>query len=50
MVTDELVDDDLGGRDALGLGEQAQRDAERGGRLGHHPRELPASDDRDERG
>ena len=44
VVTDERVGDDLGRRDALGLGQQPQRDPQRRGRLGHHPRELPAAD------
>ncbi len=45
VVADQLVGDDLGGGDALGLGEQAQREAERDRGLGHHPGQLPAPDD-----
>ena len=45
VVADELVGDDLGGGDALGLGEQAQREAQRDRGLGHHPGELAAADD-----
>jgi hypothetical protein len=44
VVADEMVGDDLRGGDAVGLGEQAQRQTERDGRLGHHPGQLTAAD------
>ena len=47
VVADDRVGDDLRRRDALRLGQQPQRDPERRGRLGQHPRELPATDDGD---
>ena len=50
VVADQLVGDHLGGRDALGLGQQPQREAERGGGLGHHPGQLAAADDGEGRG
>ncbi len=49
VVADDGVRDDLGRGDALGLGQQPQRHAERGGRLRQHPGELAAADDRDGR-
>ena len=49
VVPDELVGDHLRRRDALGLGQQPQRDAHRRGGLGHHPRQLPTTDHRDGR-
>ena len=45
VVTDELVGDHLGGGDALGLGQQAQRQPQRDRGLGHHPGQLAAPDD-----
>ena len=44
VVADQRVRDDLGGRDPLGLGQQPQRDPERGGRLRQHPGQLSAAD------
>ena len=44
VVTDDRVGDDLRRRHPLRLGQQPQRDPERRGRLGQHPRELPATD------
>ena len=44
VVADDVVGDHLGGRDALGLGEQPQRQAQRDRWLRHHPGELTATD------
>ena len=49
VVADELVGDHLGGRDALALGEQPQREAHRSRGLGHHPGQLSPADDGDGR-
>jgi hypothetical protein len=50
VVADLVVRDDLGRRDAFGLRQQPQRDAEGRRGLGHHPRQLPAADHGDGRG
>jgi len=50
IVADLVVGDHLGGRDALRLGQQSQRDAEGRGGLRHHPRQLSAPDHGDGRG
>ena len=47
VVADDVVGDHLRGRDALGLGEQPQRQRQGGGRFRHHPGQLPAPDDRE---
>ena len=44
VVADQLVGDHLRGRDALGLGEQPQREPERDRGLRHHPGQLAAAD------
>ena len=50
VVADDVVGDHLRGRDALGLGQQPQRQPERGGGLGHHPGQLAAADDGEDGG
>ena len=50
VVADCVVGDHLGRAHALGLGEEPERDAERRGRLGEHPGQLPAPDHRDRGG
>ena len=50
VVAHRRVADHLGRGDARGLGEQPQREAERDGRLGHHPCQLATTDDGDEAG
>ncbi len=45
VVADQLVGDHLRRGDALGLGEQAQRQPQRDGGLRHHPGQLAAADD-----
>ena len=49
VVAHDVVGDHLGRGDAGRLGQEAQRDPQRGGRLGHHPGQLSASDDGDDR-
>ena len=49
VVAHDVVGDDLGGGDAGCLGEQPQRDAQGSGGLGHHPGQLAAPDDGDDR-
>ena len=44
VVADHVVGDHLRGGDALGLGEQPQRQGQGDGRLRHHPGELAAAD------
>ena len=47
VVADELVGDDLRGRDAVRLRQQAQGDPHRRRGLGEHPGQLAATDDGD---
>ena len=49
VVADDVVGDHLGGRDTGRLGEESERDAQGRGRLGHHPCQLAAADDGDDR-
>ena len=44
VVADDVVGDDLGGRDSRGLREQPKGQPEGDCRLSHHPRQLPAPD------
>ena len=48
IVAHDAVGYHLRRRDALGFGEQSQRDAQGRRRLGHHPRELAAADHGDD--